>query len=88
MSDSNSGSTPGKTVYTCMLNKKGGIEADLTVSALDEQGWDGISPLYPVSETCSLTLKLNAYKLTLVVTMEIVVSHLLSQANNFPIGRN
>ena len=29
-----SGSTPGKTVYTCMLNKKGGIEADLTVSVL------------------------------------------------------
>ena len=46
-----SGSNPGKTVYTCMLNKKGGIEADLTVSALDEQGWDGNSPLYPVSVT-------------------------------------
>ena len=44
-------STAGKTVYTCMLNKKGGIEADLTVSALDDQGWDGTSPLYPVRET-------------------------------------
>ena len=44
-----SGSTPGKTVYTCMLNKKGGIEADLTVSTLDEQGWDGSSHLFPVS---------------------------------------
>ena len=42
-------STAGKTVYTCMLNKKGGIEADLTVSALDEHGWDGKSSLYPVS---------------------------------------
>ena len=27
--------TPGKTVYTCMLNKNGGIEADLTVSIIE-----------------------------------------------------
>jgi len=26
---------PGKTVYTCMLNKAGGIEADLTVSVIE-----------------------------------------------------
>ena len=28
---------PGKTVYTCMLNKNAGIEADLTVSVLRGQ---------------------------------------------------
>ena len=43
-----------------MLNKKGGIEADLTVSTLDEQGWDGSSHLFPVSSldtvfTCGKT---------------------------------
>ena len=27
----------GKTVYTCMLNKAGGIEADLTVSVIGEE---------------------------------------------------
>ena len=26
---------PGRTVYTCMLNKMAGIEADLTVSVLE-----------------------------------------------------
>lgn len=26
---------PGSTVYTCILNKNGGIEADLTVTVLD-----------------------------------------------------
>lgn len=25
----------GSTVYTCMLNKKGGVESDLTVSRLE-----------------------------------------------------
>jgi glycine cleavage system aminomethyltransferase T/glycine/D-amino acid oxidase-like deaminating enzyme len=28
---------PGSVVYTCMLNRRGGIEADLTVTRLDEQ---------------------------------------------------
>lgn len=27
--------SPGATIYTCMLNKTGGIEADLTVSLID-----------------------------------------------------
>ena len=31
----------GKTIYTCMLNKKGGIEADLTVSIIE--GNNGVS---------------------------------------------
>ena len=31
----------GKTIYTCMLNKKAGIEADLTVSIIE--GKDGVS---------------------------------------------
>ena len=31
----------GKTIYTCMLNKKAGIEADLTVSIVE--GQDGVS---------------------------------------------
>ena len=31
----------GKTVYTCMLNKKAGIEADLTVSIME--GENGVN---------------------------------------------
>jgi len=31
----NSQKAPGNTVYTCMLNKRGGIEADLTVSVVE-----------------------------------------------------
>ncbi|XP_072227952.1 sarcosine dehydrogenase, mitochondrial [Leuresthes tenuis] len=38
---------PGSTVYTCMLNKRGGAEADLTVSRL-ESGAAGL-PLAPES---------------------------------------
>ena len=30
----------GKTIYTCMLNNKAGIEADLTVSIIE--GKDGV----------------------------------------------
>jgi sarcosine dehydrogenase len=29
---------PGRTVYTCMLNREAGIEADLTVSILEAGG--------------------------------------------------
>jgi hypothetical protein len=36
---------PGRTVYTCMLNREAGIEADLTVSIL-EAGC-GAGPLHP-----------------------------------------
>jgi hypothetical protein len=36
---------PGKTVYTCMLNRGAGIEADLTVSILEAGGSGG--PLQP-----------------------------------------
>ena len=35
----------GKTIYTCMLNKKAGIEADLTVSIIE--GADGVSQCLP-----------------------------------------
>ena len=37
--------SPGKTVYTCMLNREAGIEADLTVSLLEDGGSGG--PLDP-----------------------------------------
>ena len=37
----------GKTIYTCMLNNKGGIEADLTVSIIE--GKDGVSQKYFIS---------------------------------------
>ena len=36
----------GKTVYTCMLNKNAGIEADLTVSVLE--GQDGVSGFFTI----------------------------------------
>jgi hypothetical protein len=36
---------PGRTVYTCMLNREAGIEADLTVSILEAGG--GAGPLDP-----------------------------------------
>lgn len=39
---------PGSTVYTCMLNKRGGAEADLTVSRL-EPGAANL-PLAPQSD--------------------------------------
>uniref|UniRef100_A0A3Q3K129 Sarcosine dehydrogenase, mitochondrial n=1 Tax=Monopterus albus TaxID=43700 RepID=A0A3Q3K129_MONAL len=38
---------PGSTVYTCMLNKRGGVEADLTVSRLEPGA--GNLPLAPES---------------------------------------
>ena len=28
----------GATAYTCILNKRGGIESDLTVSVVDDDG--------------------------------------------------
>jgi hypothetical protein len=37
---------PGRTVYTCMLNREAGIEADLTVSIL-EAGCGGAGPFDP-----------------------------------------
>jgi hypothetical protein len=36
----------GRTVYTCMLNREAGIEADLTVSIL-EAGGGGAGLLHP-----------------------------------------
>ena len=39
----------GKTIYTCMLNKRAGIEADLTVSRLGTE------------EVLSLTILFNPY---------------------------
>jgi hypothetical protein len=36
----------GRTVYTCMLNREAGIEADLTVSIL-EAGCGGAGPFEP-----------------------------------------
>ncbi|XP_043913990.1 sarcosine dehydrogenase, mitochondrial [Protopterus annectens] len=41
---------PGSTVYTCMLNKKGGAESDLTVSRLEPS-----SQSYPLSPAFSGT---------------------------------
>jgi sarcosine dehydrogenase len=38
---------PGRTVYTCMLNREAGIEADLTVSILEEDGGSGAGALAP-----------------------------------------
>ncbi len=37
----------GKTVYTCMLNKSGGIEADLTVSIVEgeEERHGALNPM-------------------------------------------
>ena len=32
----------GSTVYTCMLNKRGGVEADLTVSAIEPGSGAGV----------------------------------------------
>ena len=49
-----SSSGRGKTVYTCMLNKMGGIEADLTVSVIDEDqagGHEALKAGREVSET-------------------------------------
>uniref|UniRef100_A0A8C3JJ55 Sarcosine dehydrogenase, mitochondrial n=1 Tax=Calidris pygmaea TaxID=425635 RepID=A0A8C3JJ55_9CHAR len=39
---------PGSTVYTCMLNKRGGVESDLTVSRISPG--DPASPLAPAFE--------------------------------------
>ncbi|XP_035753538.1 sarcosine dehydrogenase, mitochondrial [Egretta garzetta] len=39
---------PGSTVYTCMLNKQGGVESDLTVSRISPG--DPASPLAPAFE--------------------------------------
>ncbi|NWT37925.1 SARDH protein, partial [Chroicocephalus maculipennis] len=39
---------PGSTVYTCMLNKRGGVESDLTVSRISPG--DPSSPLAPAFE--------------------------------------
>ena len=35
---------PGRTVYTCMLNKMAGIEADLTVSVLESGEGGSVDP--------------------------------------------
>lgn len=40
--------SPGSTTYTCMLNKNGGIAADLTVSVLDSQ--DDSTSIFPSFE--------------------------------------
>lgn len=37
---------PGRTVYTCMLNKMAGIEADLTVSVLESGEGGSIDPKF------------------------------------------
>ncbi|KTG36095.1 hypothetical protein cypCar_00006997 [Cyprinus carpio] len=43
---------PGSTVYTCMLNKRGGVESDLTVSRLEPS--PAHLPLTPESNVCDL----------------------------------
>ncbi len=43
----------GKTVYTCMLNDLGRIEADLTVSVIEgEKDIKGKSALNPFESVC------------------------------------
>lgn len=37
----NCGLVPGSTVYSCMLNRRGGVEADLTISVLEPRGQGG-----------------------------------------------
>ena len=39
----------GKTVYTCMLNAAGGIEADLTVSMIEPGSGSSADPAFEVS---------------------------------------
>ena len=39
----------GKTIYTCMLNEKAGIEADLTVSVIDSGTGSVVDPSFMVS---------------------------------------
>ena len=41
----------GKTVYTCMLNKGGCIEADLTVSMIQPGSGTAADPGFEVSRT-------------------------------------
>ena len=36
----------GSTVYTCMLNKRGGVEADLTVSAIEAGNGEVAEPQF------------------------------------------
>lgn len=39
---------PGRVVYTCALNKKGGVEADVTVTALEEGVGTLVGPILKV----------------------------------------
>ena len=39
----------GRTVYTCMLNAAGGIEADLTVSMIEPGSGSSADPAFQVS---------------------------------------
>jgi glycine cleavage system aminomethyltransferase T len=48
---------PGSVIYTCILNKKGGIEADLTVTVLDEKHCLDEDPKFSVKK--SLLTKKN-----------------------------
>ncbi|POI33226.1 hypothetical protein CIB84_003023 [Bambusicola thoracicus] len=45
---------PGSTVYTCMLNKRGGVESDLTVSRISPG--DPSSPLAPAFQGKTLSM--------------------------------
>ena len=38
----------GKTIYTCMLNEKAGIEADLTVSVIESGAGSSADPSFMV----------------------------------------
>ena len=50
----------GKTVYTCMLNAAGGIEADLTVSMIEPGSGSSADPAFQVSwqQNISVLLKI------------------------------
>jgi sarcosine dehydrogenase len=41
----------GRTVYTCALNRRGGVEADLTVSAIETGHGGPVDPIFKVTYT-------------------------------------
>ena len=54
----------GKTVYTCMLNAAGGIEADLTVSMIEPGSGSSADPAFQVSwqQNISVLIKIFLFR--------------------------
>ena len=56
----------GKTIYTCMLNKRAGIEADLTVSIMEKDGVGFVNLFLSPA-------KKNRLEIFLVVSLRIAI---------------